>query len=206
MWRSRAALLIAASWMAVLVISGVVSARLFALSPKGMVDHADAIVVAEVIAKEQTPGDTGVAPIVEYKLRVERVLKGQLSGNELAITVTPLLWSSVAPAEMLPDPGTKVFLLLRQDGGWRLAADLNAVAIIRHNQIVSLHQGRGVGTDGETWEPGDYVAVYQRYYEEHIAQQESHESPHPGTPAAEPQGWWVRFVDWLRSLLARLLG
>ena len=194
--------------LAILAFSGAASARLIAFGPHAMVHQvADAIVIAEVVSKQRQDGER---PRIVYELQVQTVLKGQVSEDQLTIVVGPVR-PLAPPPDMLPDPGTRVFVLLSgAEDKWSLAADLNAVGIIEGDRVVSLHRGARVGMNDQTWTPEDYVAVYQTYYEQRTQMYEddrTDESPSPEDPTAPtdngtaPVGWWEKLLHWLRNLL-----
>lgn len=166
-----------------------------------MVDQAaDAIVVAEVISQQRQEGER---PRIVYELQVEEVLKGQVYENQLTIVVGPIR-ADTPPPEMLPDPGTRIFVLLGgTEGEWSLAADLNAVAIMEGNRVASLFRGHRVGIDDETWTPEDYVAVYQAHYEARtqMDQADGENQYEPTKNDTAPVSWWEKLLRWLGSLL-----
>ena len=206
--RNRVAVLALAVSLLLVALGGVASARLLVFSPQTVLGQAEVIVVAEVVSARRDPGEPAT---IEYRLRAEQVLKGRVREEELTVLIRPLR-PLADPPELLPDPGTRVFVLLtRGDGGWRLAADLNAVAIVEGDRIVSLYRGARVGIDNEVWMPEDYLATYEAYYEERVqaeGDKEPRPSPLPAEEGAEdgavPRRWWERFVHWLRSLFREL--
>jgi len=137
-----------------------------------------------------------------YELQVEEVLKGQVSADQLTVVVGPVR-PATPPPELLPDPGTRIFVLLRgREGEWGLAADLNAVGIIEGDRVVSLHRGARVGIDDQTWTPEDYVTVYQTYYEAitQMDQDDGKDQSQPTENDTASVGWWETLLHWLGNV------
>lgn len=173
-------------------------ARLLVHSPERVLSSADAVVVGTVASRAEVDGRQ------EVTLRVERALKGDVPAGTVRVVVWPPRPLAQAP-DAFPGEGTRVFVSLRgREGGWGLASELNAVAVVREGHVTEIYRGAQIGIDGETWTPMEYVRTYDAFYQSHRPPEAK--PPEKASPAASPTSWWTAILQWLGRLLRRLPG
>jgi len=151
-------------------------AMLVALSPDRLLSGSDAIIVGVITSRVETGRSLDVT------IRVERILMGAVGARTVDLSVGPYI-PGANPPDAFPTEGTRVFVALRgsQDEGWRLASDLNAVAMVENGHVTALHHPTEIGIDDERWSPDDYVLAYDQFYRVHLT-------------------WFDRVSEWLRNL------
>ncbi|MDH7479420.1 MAG: hypothetical protein QHH02_05370 [Syntrophomonadaceae bacterium] len=136
------------------------SARLSVSSPEGTLDGAQLVVVGEVAERDYR--DTKRRVVV----RVDEVIKGTYGKERLTLEMdqNPIYgWAGFD----FPEPGAKVFLLLRgeEQCGYWLARDLNCVAGVNEGRVTGLYNGRKIGINESSWTAEDYARAYDEAYQ-----------------------------------------
>lgn len=170
-----------------------VQARLLVFSPDEILESADLIVEGAVTAAAADENER------QYAVTVNCVLKGELSGETVDLTVGRCL-PHREPPEALPDEDETVLVLLRgnPEEGWRLATDLNAVALVAGGKVTELYHGSNIGLNDAAWTKDEYVKAYDAFYQAN--------RPGKTVPAGDPEapsGWWAAIKTWIRGILER---
>lgn len=147
--------------MTVLVITSFASfaqARLLVGSPERVVSESTLILSGKVVESIDNAEERS------FTVSVNQVLKGDYTEDRISFFAqkTPGGWMGFTK---LPEINTELLLFLRNDdsGNPYFTFDLNCIAVIEGQRVISLLGGSNVTINDEHWEIEDYIEAYNGF-------------------------------------------
>lgn len=159
MLKSRLLVIIIMTVLVITSFAAFAQARLLAGSPERVISESTLILTGKVVESIDNAEERS------FTVSVNQVLKGDYTGNRISFFAqkTPGGWMGFTK---LPETNTELLLFLRNDdsGNPYFTFDLNCIAIIEGQQVISLLGGSNVGINDERWEIEDYIEAYNEFF------------------------------------------
>ncbi|HZD59535.1 MAG TPA: hypothetical protein VE439_03640, partial [Anaerolineae bacterium] len=150
----RLAIFIIIMMLTYLVATPCASAMLVLYSPQDMIERSSLIVDATVVGSTTERTTYGGEPVETFK--VNAVLKG--------ITTGPTITVSKSLYQPMPNPGTRVMVLLQVNpskysrANYIFTGDVNNIGIIKGGKVVDIFNGVNI-------KGSDRIAIYNNFYQ-----------------------------------------
>lgn len=193
-WKRSVAYGILLAVVFTVLVPSTVFAKLVTAGPQDALAGASTIVVGTVTARHYSEDERSVT------IQIDQVVKGDTEKQQLS-------WKVPKPRMYgwldfdFPETGNQVLLLLNGNDqeGFALAWDLNCVAVVDEGRVTALYHGTTIGLNQASWEPEQYAAAYDAYYQAHKPANVI--KPSTSGPADPKPSPWAWLWEHLRRLL-----
>jgi len=160
LFKSKLLRIVIIAALVVTIFAPVAQARLMVGSPEKVISNSTLILTGKVIKSNESEEER------TFTVSGDRVLKGDYSEPEIVFTAKKNpIYGWTGNIHTLPETNTELLLFLRNDDNDNpyFTFDLNCIAVIEGQQVISLLGGSNVTINDEHWEIEDYVQAYNHF-------------------------------------------